>query len=458
MYSLISGNKNVIKALQQFPLYCDDITSKDDFASYSNIVKESSLEFDFPVKCSPYNIHVNNYNKHIVYNSLSNALYCFENDKEYNDMCDCRITSLDSKKQYIEDGLWVNSSVDVINYYLKFIEKSHRYWQHNVSIVLTTTLECNARCFYCYEHGVRHGSFKLEQIDDLITFISNLDLSKGIQIIWFGGEPLLNTEFIDAVSFRLKQKHIDFVSYLVTNGSLLDEEIIDKKFNQWNIVDMQVTIDGTEDEYKRIKNYSDGAINHYGHVLEIIRTAAEKGVNVNVRLNFSQDNKNDLYELLKELEARYSKIDKITFYPAFLTGISNYIPESERVDIVKEMLRIIKNPSKISFLNKFYSLPKISPCHRFSDRAYAIDVNGDIYACEHNVGRKEKAIGNISTGLFSEDTRYDMPPIRHECIECKFLPKCCGGCDSNYQNGDIACMIEKYMIQGYLEYLLEETM
>ena len=75
--------------------------------------------------------------------------------------------------------------------------------------------------------------------------------------------------------------------------------------------------------------------------MEIIRIAAEKGVNVNVRLNFSQDNKNDLYELLKELEARYSKIDKITFYPAFLTGIINYIPESERVDIVKEMLRII---------------------------------------------------------------------------------------------------------------------
>lgn len=119
MYSLISGNKNVIKALQKFSLYCDDITSKDDFVSYSNIVNESSLEFDFPVKCSPYNIHVNNHNKHIVYNSLSNALYCFENDKEYNDMCDCRITSLDSKKQYIEDGLWVNSSVDVINYYLK---------------------------------------------------------------------------------------------------------------------------------------------------------------------------------------------------------------------------------------------------------------------------------------------------------------------------------------------------
>ena len=51
MYSLISGNKNVIKALQKFPLYCDDITSKDDFVSYSNIVNESSLEFDFPVKC-----------------------------------------------------------------------------------------------------------------------------------------------------------------------------------------------------------------------------------------------------------------------------------------------------------------------------------------------------------------------------------------------------------------------
>lgn len=458
MYSLISGNKNVIKALQQFPLYCDDINSKDDFALYTNAVNDASLEFDFPIKCSPYNIHVWRCNKHLVYNSLSNALYCFENDEEYNDMYKCHVDSLDIKSKYIEDGLWVNSSIDIINYYLKFIEKSHRYWQHNISIVLTTTLECNARCFYCYESGVRHGSFKIEQIDDLIRFISTLDLSKGMQLVWFGGEPLLNMEFMDAVSARLKQEHINFVSYLVTNGSLLSEEIIDRKFKHWNICDMQVTIDGTEEEYENIKNYSDGIRSHYNHILKIIHTAAQNGVNVNIRLNFSQSNTNDLYELLTELEARYSKLETITFYPAFLAGIKNYIPEKDRVDIIKNMLRIIKNPSKISFLNKFYSLPKISPCHRFSDKAFAIDVNGDIYTCEHNVGRTEKAIGNISTGLFHEDTRCDMPPIRQDCIECKFLPKCCGGCDSNYQNGDIACMIEKYMIQGYLEYLLESTM
>jgi len=269
---------------------------------------------------------------------------------------------------------------------------------------------------------------------------------------------LLNTEFMDILSSRLKQDNIPFVSYLVTNGSLLTYKIIDDNFKQWNVNEMQVTIDGTEDNYEKIKNYNDNKSHHYEHILSMLKYAAQNSVNVNIRLNFSKSNANNLYELLEELEARFSKYDFISIYPAFLTGIDNYIPEEDRIDVIKKLLKILKNPSKISFHNKFYSVPKISPCHRFSDKAFAIDVNGDIYACEHNVGRKENAIGNIVTGLHQEDTRINMPPLRQECKECQYLPKCCGGCDSNYQNGDIACMIEKYMIQGYLEFLLEDNL
>lgn len=46
--------------------------------------------------------------------------------------------------------------------------------------------------------------------------------------------------------------------------------------------------------------------------------------------------------------------------------------------------------------------------------------------------------------------------LREECKKCVFLPKCMGGCAANLETNDEACMIEKYMIQGYLAYLAEQ--
>ena len=54
---------------------------------------------------------------------------------------------------------------------------------------------------------------------------------KHLDVSWYGGEPLLATEVIYNLSDRLIclcEKHgIEYNSYMISNGSLLDDETLD---------------------------------------------------------------------------------------------------------------------------------------------------------------------------------------------------------------------------------------
>ena len=87
--------------------------------------------------------------------------------------------------------------------------------------------------------------------------------------------------------------------------------------------------------------------------------------------------------------------------------------------------------------------------------SFVIDIHGNIYTCEHQVGRKQCRIGSLEAGLFTDDYRKNGKSLRGKCTSCVFLPKCMGGCESKYLAGEEPCMIEKYIIMAFLEYLLE---
>ena len=86
---------------------------------------------------------------------------------------------------------------------------------------------------------------------------------------------------------------------------------------------------------------------------------------------------------------------------------------------------------------------------------FSVDVYGRVYTCEHLVGRKDKALGTLKRLSEKINAARLEEPLREECASCAFLPKCMSGCASNLRAGDVACMIERYMIQAYMEFMLE---
>lgn len=388
----------------------------------------------------------------LIYNTLYNSLVRL-NESEFSLFEAVEYTEDELSKLFVENGLWVESEIDEREKYLACAQAYTLYIPRPLSITITTTLKCNARCSYCYEKGVKQVDIKEESEEKIIEFIKQHNKANEVHLIWFGGEPLMNTMFMDSMCSRLNSESIAYSSYIITNGSLLNKHLIEEKFEFWNIKDMQVTLDGMKGEYEKIKNYINPKDGEFYSILNNIRIAAEKGVFVNIRLNIGINNKDSIIELLKELDSIYSSYHNVVFYPAFLTGEQEIVSEEERVEFIKNMLLSMRNVKKLTTSTKFYSLPRMHACMNGDPQSFSIDVNGNVYSCEHYVGKAKNSIGSLADSFIEPDKRGENVIIDNECRDCVFLPKCFGGCEANRIEGNIPCMIEKYLIKAYLQIL-----
>ena len=114
---------------------------------------------------------------------------------------------------------------------------------------------CNLHCTYCYEpEGAKYGPSPVQM--DWDTARESVDFlfkksgqSKEINLIFFGGEALLNFKLMRQIvayageKAEAEEKIIDYS--LTTNGTLLTDEIID--FFQAHRFGLTISIDGPKD-------------------------------------------------------------------------------------------------------------------------------------------------------------------------------------------------------------------
>ena len=298
------------------------------------------------------------------------------------------------------------------------------------SFRILPTWRCNARCYYCYEYN-RNIDMDKETAQQVIEYIVSKSANKYVNVQWFGGEPLLNIEIIDYITDQLTQRLGNrFSSSMITNASLVDENIAEKMKEKWNLQSVQVTLDGTKEEYERRKNYS--FIGSFDKVMENIDIMCSKGIKIFIRINYDNNNYRDILKLIDILSQKYSNINNVFVYahPIFesikcsFTGIAT-------VDIWRQI-----NDKLISsgFLNnkKVFDLSlrsgKCSACQ--SESGYVIDPEGKIFKCTMATNNDKECIGTVWSGeenIVSLDRWCDIG-LKHECEECIFLPLCQGGC------------------------------
>ena len=431
---IISGNKNVIKFI------------------YS---AENYLEFSDEVKLSIFNYIQKDKQGYLVYNTLYNSLVRL-NSLEYEKLAGKKKAGRELRKMFMKHGLLIAKELDELKIYNQWSALQRRIDRPYVSVNIATTLKCNARCYYCYEKGVRHSDFRERQLPQLMKFLKErVRENDTLALNWFGGEPLMNKKVLNFVSNELKKSGISFYSYIITNGSLINKRMVDTDFVRWNVKDVQITLDGLRETYEKRKAYVEKKRNIFSRILQKIELVAKSGIRVHIRLNVDRTNQMEILALVKLLSNRYGQFKEVTWYPAFLTGISDDLTEEEKISFVKNLFDITQNPAKMNIGRRLYSIPKSRACMRHDSKSFSIDVFGNVYSCEHLVGRKEQAIGTLRAFDNEKNLSRADVALRDECNQCVFLPKCMGGCAANLETNDEPCMIEKYMIQGYLAYLAE---
>lgn len=129
-------------------------------------------------------------------------------------------------------------------------------------LIINPTMNCNFKCWYCYETHIKDSKMDKNNIDKITKFISNIldDEIKLLQISFFGGEPLLYyskvvkpiLEYANAIS---TEKNIFINSDFTTNGFLIDENMIES-FKKLNVKNLQITLDGHKELHDNVRYIS----------------------------------------------------------------------------------------------------------------------------------------------------------------------------------------------------------
>ena len=297
--------------------------------------------------------------------------------------------------------------------------------------ILPTT-NCNARCFYCYQADFEHLSMSEETADKLIDFmIKNCGNEKELQLSWFGGEPTLGINRIDKICNALQDAGIEYTSKMISNSYLFDEQTVKKAKHLWNLKHIQITLDGTEEVYNKVKAYVGITGSAYKRVLRNIQLFLDNEIGVSVRMNLDRHNCDDLEKLIDELAALFSKNK---YFNAYVYGIfedCGYAPvkhdAAEKLWLANKTLelnsKLRENDMGISFVKGIPFL-RTNCCMADNDKTVVISPNGDITKCEHHC--IDEAVGNIEKGIYIKDKFAEWKEIREyaECPECPLFPNC----------------------------------
>lgn len=317
------------------------------------------------------------------------------------------------------------------------------------SFTILPTTGCNARCFYCFERGTTPKTMSEQIAYDTARFIIRKQRGQFVDLRWFGGEPLYNVKAIDIICEELKKAKIEFTSKMVSNGFLFDNMKIEKAIQLWNLQSVQITLDGAEQIYNKIKNYIYQGINAYQRVIKNIGILLESGINVSIRLNLDKHNYESLSLLIDELYRQYSAFNSLTIYTSSLndgTGLAQNWEEKRK--ILKHQIDL---DSKIRIRGLFRRLEakeiKTHCCMADSGRSIIILPDGSLGLCEENV--EDGSLGTIYKDEFNEEfirSYREQKPDMALCDKCAIYPECIRlrKCHPNHP-----CFMEIYDVTTY---------
>jgi len=350
--------------------------------------------------------------------------------------------------------------------WLKFEHNKARYDVDTIGLVIAPTMACNMACAYCYESNKR-GRMSDETVQAVIDFVSQRAKSlKGLEVEWFGGEPLLAVDVIERLSrafIDLSETHkFDYSSSIISNGYLLTAETVDRLV-ALKCSSIQITLDGPSHMHNRKRPLKNGQ-SSFDAIIRNLQYAVRKmgvSIRVNVDKSFSAATIRELISELKQADLQ----DKVWVNFGMLeaaTSVCSNIAENcygaadfSKVEaeyfalLLQEGFRIQKLPSPTSVF-----------CMAQQVGCFLVDPDGDLYRCFNNVGDKAKASGHISSAVDFRHPEFNRlfsfdPFDSAECRECSVLPLCMGSCPARRQNGhgapDKTCDSWKYNLEPMLE-------
>ena len=321
---------------------------------------------------------------------------------------------------------------------------------------------CNLACRYCFVGSDACGkgtSFKKDMTPEIAekaldVFARQMEASKTdyangeSDIIFFGGEPLLNFETLRYVANRVQElkderpvfAHTNLA--VITNGTLLNEERILELADMG--VAVSISIDGFTEESN--ENRVDKAGNStFGRVVEVLETYKRLDVEPpSLSVTLSEKTLEDLPGMIQML--RDYKIKGFGYNVLLQKGDdrkSTEYYEKASDFIIQSFLALredgVYEDRIMRKLNAFASARiHFSDCGATSGGQILFTPDGKIGVCQGLMGENENYVADIwDDGFLAQEHPFwqmwsSLVPMNNdECLDCEALGICGGGCPVN---------------------------
>lgn len=356
----------------------------------------------------------------LLYQTLTGELVLLESGE---DVHDCR-------EEMIRRRFLVSTSFDEKKYadqLVNILRLSQPKKTGFASFLIFTTLDCNARCYYCYELGRARPVMSEQTARDAADFILRSRGEGKVNLRWFGGEPMFNRAAIDIITGILRQNNVSYTSKMVSNGYLFDEGTVRDARDYWNLERVQITLDGTEDIYNQSKAFIYREGSPYQRVMRNIGLLLDADISVIIRMNLGRENGEDLLNLADELAQRFPGRKKLRVYAALLKDYGNV--KMNLGDVERRLAaygRLSDRLSKLNLLAAGLTSQTIKTNHCLADNDNGVSIlpDGSLGKCEHETD--EDLIGSIyapvpdSSAWSCWKEQIRVP----ECEDCVHYPVC----------------------------------
>lgn len=423
------------------------------------------------MKASKYNLYLEEGGNYYIYNQLTSAFTQVDQElytslKENNLESINRHSFSDIEEELHKSHFICDNDLVEENIILR-MNREFRYGRHMARVTVLPTVNCNFRCWYCYE---THTESQMSEQDmkAILIFMENLIKDNKLnvfQLDWFGGEPLLLfNEIIYPTGLKMKKlcktHNVHFSHTITTNGYLINDEMINK-MNKIGLNSFQITLDGSSTFHNKTR-FSKTDKQTYDTIVNNITSLCRKinNINITLRINYTPKNLSTIdtiaHSFPEDVRAKIHIQPQLVWQFKYdINGIN---------DTIKEKLRVFSS-------NGFPITTAITPsfnhgCYVENSLQYVINYDLSVYKCTaRDFVSKKFSIGNISNdGDFKPNSNYynyftSSYMENPTCLACSLLPICSGMCiQKKIENGIGSCPkenVEKSLINQL--YLLIES-
>ena len=311
----------------------------------------------------------------------------------------------------------------------------------DLDLTVVLTMACNFACPYCFE-GALKGDRRISAstADRLVDFTAarlDHDAVSGLRVIFYGGEPLLETDRLRSLARRFadlaEAKDKPFRFGLITNGSLLTPKTADA-LRPLGLDRAQVTLDGPPRLHDRSRPFRSGE-GSFSTIIRNLKAVADRLI-IDLSGNYGPATWPEFIHLLDFLIEKGLGPDRIA--NVRFTPIAQQAGDAALPGACAPGCRTYAEPWLVkaavqlreATLQRGFRTPRPAPLHCMveMDHAFVVDWDGRLYKCPAFIGRPRFAAGDLETGPGPADAYRPGRWQTDECLACPYLPLCFGGC------------------------------